>query len=290
MADISKRDFRAKVSRLKKAGLVSSIDARKAEPWSIGTSGATGKRKEKLSYWVNYYDDFLSGKESPVKLSKSEVKARAKLGEKHVGDIVLVQHGAGEKAKLEDGHVVLKSASGIERVQIPIEYHNLEQYLRDIAKDTDRINAMKSNREWFAFQFHGNGSYSVYRSIDDLIEDLQRYESIASSINKHSAKEMREQYRNLVIFKVGKSSKWENMRSEIEHTRKQAYSHKRYVKRIKPARQGAPEWKKKKRLESNRQASQANRDKMTAKQKKEYKAAAKKRAKKSRESSKKKKG
>lgn len=274
MAKQNLREFRSQVARLKKAGLISPVDARSATPGMLRTSG---KRKDTLKFWVAKYDDFLSGKATPVKLSKEELKIRKKMGETVVGDIALVTHSAGQTATRTKRGVSIKSADGIERVQIPVEYHNLEQWLRDAKKDSANIDRMKAGREWWAFQFHGRDSYMVYHDIDDLLEDLARYESIAQSLNTGSARDMNESYRNLAIFKVTGSTRWGKHKAQQVSERRQKYSAMKQKKRMKRLEDGPPA-KLARFHEQQAKAQQAYRDRLKGKELAKYKKAAKKRA------------
>lgn len=205
MADI--RQFRRAVSILKKKGLLSGtgkagfkLDARSVTP-------NTRFRGQKLSTLVNKYDDVVSGKVTPVKVpARSLAKFRRKYSTAE--GRVLVPHGAGQKATLEGDNIAIIDASGIVRVQIPVEYHNIRQYLRDIKRDHKTINKMKRDNEYFGIRFYGNHRGNFYRDIEDLITDLEKYESVVNSTSKISQEEI---FENLEIVRIGvrATRKWE---------------------------------------------------------------------------------
>lgn len=175
------------------------LDARSAQPkWKL-PNGRT------LQSVVNKYDDVISGKVTPVKVSPERAKQFRKAGFEVSNQRVLVSHSKNEKAVLERGEVVIKSTTGIERVQIPIPFHNLDQYLRDIAADSKRIDLMKRSNEYFGFRFYGNNSATLYSSIGLAIEDLQRYNSV---LNANTRYKQRDVYKNLEIVRVGRKAPW----------------------------------------------------------------------------------
>jgi hypothetical protein len=185
---------------LKKQGLLTGktasgkkIDARSALPnWKI--------KGKKLSTLVKKYDDVVSGKATAVKVPPKTLKQFRKTGFETANKRVIVPHSKGELAKLQQGQIAIRNKSGIERVQIPVEYHNLQQYLRDLRKNKALINSMKKRRELFGIRFYGGQRAMFYEDINDLLNDLDRYEDIqkyAQSPSKGA-----EIYRNLEILKM----------------------------------------------------------------------------------------
>jgi len=200
------RNFRKRVSVLKKQGLIpdrtargSKIDARSADPRYKLKGGKT------LGSLVNKFDDVATGKATALKVSKEQVSRFKKAGYETTGGKVIVPHSATEKATVERGEVVIKSRSGIERIQIPIPFQNLTQYLNDIQKDKARINAMKRRNEYFGFKFFGNNSSALYQDIGHAIEDLARYSAVAAANTRIKQQEI---YRNLEIVRVARSANW----------------------------------------------------------------------------------
>lgn len=272
MAKNELKKFRHEIAVLKKKGLIDNVDARSVTPTT------------KLKKLVDRFDDVLSGKATPVKLSKSETKNLKEAGYDVYKGRVLFPHSAGEKVGVSHGHAKTRQPNGIERVTIPIPYHKLDSYLKDIAKNEKTIGDMKKKDEYFAFRFHGHKSIAIYRDIDLLIEDLERYHDIQNSIRTGNSKDMNEAYRNLEIYKVHRARNWDNAPNPTSHRKS---SNKAKYKRAKKKLKSAPEWKKRLERERNAEKQQRFRDSMSATEKQVYKKEAKKRAKRSRKNQKK---
>lgn len=195
------RDFRKKVALLKRQGLVASrVDARSAFPsWkSDGT---------KLSTLINKYDDVVSGKVTAVKVDPKTLSQYRAAGYETSKGHVMVPHAEEETARRIGKTIVIKNKSGIERIQIPIEYHNAVQYLRDIRKNQKLIDAMKYKNEAWGFRvrsakYKGIGGYSTayYTEIDLLIDELERYD-IANEGNG-------DLFDGLEIFRISNRNEW----------------------------------------------------------------------------------
>jgi hypothetical protein len=233
------RDFRSKVARLKELGLVSDVDARSAYP--------TWKRDGvKLSTLVDRYDDVLSGKVTPVKTSRLKTEV-AKNYPKSKGK-TLVSHSADEKVRVEAGAVVIESkVKGITRVDIPIPFHNAEQWARDVKKNQTQIDRLKKQNEWFGFRFGDNRSHQIFRDIDLLIEYLTEYEDF-----QNVSTNPRDDAISLEIVKItnggtGGTKRWfSELESRPRGRRVQSKeARRRWYKRAKLR----PGWKKKRREE-----------------------------------------
>lgn len=221
---------------LKKKGLLpartqtgTKLDARSALPnWKV-----KGKRLDTL---VKKYDDVASGKATALKVAPSELKKFRKIGFETAQGRVVVPHSKIETAKISKGQVAIKSKSGIERVQLPVEFHNLNQYLNDAEKNAALIDSMKKNNEFFGVRFYGGQRAKFYSSIHGLIENLKHYESIKQYTGK--AKQL-EIYQNLEVIKMTRPAA---MRVEDEiHERKRAMSkayNRRHAKRVAARRKG----------------------------------------------------
>jgi hypothetical protein len=192
LADI--RDFRRSVSVLKKQGLLgdAKIDARSVLP----SSKVRGKRLDTL---IKKYDDVVSGKVTALKVPPSELKKFRASGFETAQGRVLVPHTKGEIAKVRAGQVAITNKTGIERVQLPVEFHNLKQYLEDIKKNATLIDRMKRNNEYFGIRFFGGQRANFYGDIQLLLRDLERYEDIQKRASKAKQAEI---YRNLEIIKI----------------------------------------------------------------------------------------
>jgi hypothetical protein len=230
------KDFRHAVSVLKKQGLLTGrtasgkkIDARSALPdWKI--------KGKKLSTLVKKYDDVVSGKATAVKVPPKTIKQFRKTGFETANKRVIVPHSKGELAKLQKGQIAIRSKSGIERVQIPVEYHNLQQYLRDLRKNKALINSMKKKRELFGIRFYGGQRAMFYENIEDLLDELDRYEDVQKYAQSPS--KAAEIYRNLEILKMNEHGTDQVERQVQERKRKRSKEYnrrqaKRYRQRVK---------------------------------------------------------
>ena len=270
------RKFRHEISILKHKGIITGVDARSVQP--------TPALRKKIAR----FDDVLSGKSTPVKLSKNETANMKAAGYDVFKGRVLFPHSAGEKVGVSHGHARVRQPNGVERVTIPVQYHKLDSYLRGIQKNEKAIDAMKQKNEFFAFRFYGHQSNAVYRTIDLLVDDLERYQRIeAARSPTSSAQEMNEIYRNLEVVKVHRSRDW-GQQAERNRTERGVYNPAHY-KRAKRARK-INRFKSEAYLERQKVASQTYRDNLNAKDKAAYKVGSKKRAKKSRRKNANKKG
>jgi len=267
------RKFRHAVSVLKKQGLIpASIDARSAIP-------SKTVRGKSLSTLVRKYDDVLSGKQTALTVPPSKLKAYRKAGFSTTQNSkILVPHSATEKARLNRaGEVSIKSKAGIERVQIPVPYHRLSQYLKDIARDHKRIDAMKRKNEYFGFRFFGNNT-NLYSDILSAIESISKYATI---LNTKSRAKQQEIYQNLEIVTVGNPAKWtfpgeRRAKDKAEYRRKRLRKFRKNLKHKSLSKQEAYR-------ADNAERQKAYREKLkrSPRKLKQYKDAGKKRAAKS---------
>lgn len=271
------KDFRHRVSVLKKQGLLPSktqagrpLDARYADPrWKV--------KGKSLGSLVNKFDDVSSGKATALKVPQKTLRAYKKAGYETSSGRVIVPHSATEKATVRQGQIVVKSKSGIERVQIPIPFQNLEQYLTDIQKNQRLIDAMKKRGDYFGFKFFGNNSSEIHSNIDSLIEHLRQYSTV-----QHANTRMKQQeiYRNLEIVRIRKDANWifPGDRRRLGSKAARAKRQQKFRKRLK--RKPAAIKARYRRAAADRQ--KAYRDRLKGQAKKDYKKKAKKRAKRSR--------
>jgi len=195
------REFRRAVSVLKKQGLISGktssgqkIDARSALPnWKV--------KGKKLSTLVKKYDDVVSGKATAIKVPPATLSKFRKTGFETANKRIIVPHTKSEIAKFKGGEIAISNVSGIERVQIPVEYHNLKQYLQDIRKNKVLINRMKRKSEYFGIRLFGGQRAVFYSDISILLDDLERYEDIEKITSKAKQAEI---YQNLEIIRMNK--------------------------------------------------------------------------------------
>lgn len=267
-----KRTFRHSVSILKKQGLIpSSIDARSALP-------DQKSRGKKLSTIVRRFDDIISGKATAVKLPPAVLKQHRKSGDETAYGKLIVPHSATQKATVHGGHVVIKSRSGIERVQLPIEFKNVKQYLKDIQKHEADINRLKGPKEYFAIRFHGGQRANAYSSISQLLADLSKYEAIQNSRSR--AKQL-EFYKGLEIVRMSSSA-----HAKFERELEASKPARQKAARKKARRRKGPNYLRKLRSKQAERAK-AFRSTLTGAKLEKYKAAARKRALKAKKKSKK---
>ena len=219
---------------LKKQGLLPTgkkVDARSALPnWKI--------KGKKLSTIVKKYDDVVSGKATAVKVTASQLKQFRKTGFETANKRVLVPHSKSEIAKLKQGQVTITNKSGVERVQLPIEYHNLRQYLTDIRKNAPVINKLKKKNEYFGIRFFGGQRAMFYSNIQQLLDDLERYEDIRKVTSKLKQQEI---YHNLEILRMnepGASGVSERIRTRKKRMSKEY--NRRHAKRQRKLMKNRP--------------------------------------------------
>lgn len=271
------KDFRTRVSVLKKQGLLpkttskgNKLDARYAAPsWKVN-----GKS---LGSIVKKYDDVASRKATAVKVSRKKFTEFKKAGYETAAGRVIIPHSATDKATVSGGEVVIKSRSGIERIQIPIPFQNLNQYLTDIQKDAARINKMKRRNEYFGFKFFGNNSSTLYSDISFAIEDLARYSAVVAATSRIKQQEI---YRNLEIVRVSRSANWvfPSQRRTIATKKRNRERLRKFRKKLKRKPEAVQEAYK----EGSKNRMRAYRKRLHNGRLKAYKAAARKRAAKSR--------
>lgn len=210
-----------KIARvLKSQGIGAPIDTRKAiQPGMI-------RGGKSLREWSDKLDPVLSGKAEIFRQSKTSEKGYRKTYERahvtdartgKVDDILIVPHSADERAALTpDGKIVISHPAGMERVQIPVEYHKLEQWL----KDARHQKYLKEGYQGFGFRLFGNSSI-YFRNIGQLWSKFIAYESVQDAIHG-SKNEQREMYRNFELLRVTSHEKWEKQRQQNIATNKAA--------------------------------------------------------------------
>lgn len=247
------------------------VDARSAYPkWK-----SDGKSLKSL---VVKYDDIVSGKVTAVKVESKALKQFRAVGYEISKGRVLVPHSEEETARrVAGGRIVIKNKSGIHRIQIPVQYHDLEEYLSAIEKNHKLVNSMKANNEHWGFRirekgYKGPGGYSmtIYRDIRRAIEDLHKYEIVEKP---------NEFFAGLEIFTISKPSEWYKRVEEQTQYRRSGKGSKRNVRTAK-------KWRKKNRRNPRVRAKHAEderkrRAKLKGKKKEEYMKKARKRAMKS---------
>lgn len=268
------KDFRHKVGLAKKKGLISKIDARSARPEMM----RQGNRLDKL---VAKFDDVISGKAGAVEVSDKQLRQYRKSGYETIGKRVIIPHSATEKASItRKGYIQVKeSKSGIKRVELPIPFHNLEQFVRDGEAQGRVLDNLKGGRKYWAYKFNGFNSYSTYERLDLLFSELS--EGTASGLNlmeiAHEAtpRQQKEVYQNLTFFAIPDYSSWPT-RNIGKQSRPSAQARKRYRRRIKNTLAG-----ERQRVQ-DAAAHKQWRSKLSGAELEKYKRKARKRAKKAR--------
>jgi hypothetical protein len=281
MADL--REFRKSVSVLKKQGLLPNkigrkkLDARKALP-DMKVKG------KKLSTLVRKYDDVVSGKLTAVKVPPASLRQYRKAGFETASNRVLVPHTKTETAKFTKKNIIvvpIKNKFGVERIQIPVEFRNLKKYLTDIRRESTLIDSMKRKNEYFGIRFYGGQRANFYSTIDLLLEDLIRYESIETATNMVRAKQQ-EIYKNLEIVRITQrgAKNIEHHLKERKRRMSKAYN-RRHAKRVYEARKAKGPAVMNAYRRKQAEASKAYRARLKGTKKTAYKRKAKKRAAKS---------
>jgi hypothetical protein len=272
------KTFRHNVAILNKKGVLSGTDARKAKPFWV----RQGKRLDKL---VESYDDVTSGKAEAVKVDAKQLRQYKKSGYETRKGRVIIPHAATERVSVTPkGHIKVKeSKSGIKRIEIPIPFHNLEQWVRDGKKQGEQLDSLKGGRPYWAYKFHGHNSYATYTRLDILFDELSV--GTASGLNlmdmaeQSTRKQQNEIYQNLTLFAVPSRDAWAH-RNISERSATTSASRKRRRKRIKNTELGV-----RARARDN-EAHKQWRLKLKGSKLNEYKRKAKARAKKSRKNKK----
>lgn len=268
----SKREFRHAISVLKKQGLVSSkIDARKA----VVSMKDHGKRLDTL---VSKYDDVLSGKVQAIKVPDRDLKALRKQGFETAAKRVLVPKTKSEVAKFHGGQIKIESASGQQRVIVPVQFHNLEQYLTDLRKQAPLINKMKREGEFFGIRFKGGQRANFYSSIQQLLDDLSKYSFVMNMPGKAGQAEI---FQNLEIMRISRRGalKVEAEVSERKSPQSKAYARKH--SKIQHAKTMRNPLRAARRQTQKAEWSRRYRASLKGKAKAKYKKDARKRSKKS---------
>lgn len=281
MANI--KDLRHAIAVLKKRGLITGttkagfpIDARSIQPGTI----INGKRADAIA---RKFDDVVSGKVTPVKVPESKLKVYRKQGYETAHGRVLVPHSAGQKVFVEKGVIGTRDAAGIERLTLPVEFHNIPRYLRDLRKNAAAINAMKNRNEWFGIRFYGNHRANFYRDIQGVLDALSQYDTLGNPPASHSKQV--EIFQNLEILRISPRSthQWEETATAKHQRQSKEYNRKRqkeYRKRIKRG----PAYKRREYLDAQAKRNREYRKRLKKNNPSKYNRnlkAARKRAKKS---------
>lgn len=150
-----------------------------------------------------------------------------------------------------------------EVLDLGIPYKNLKNWMSRV-KQSKSLNDLKTEDEFFAFKLGDNGSYEVFDTIQEMIDYMRHYDSIAKP-----RKEQDEFYQALTIVRfnempedwhpsaeLAKQRKQENRRRHMRHLRAIGKSigspeqDKRYRKNLTPEKRA--EYKEKARLRARK--------------------------------------
>jgi hypothetical protein len=182
---VSLREFRKAVSKLKKQGLVSKrLNVRKATPDKKVNGG-----RVKLSTLVKKFDDVISGKATAIKATKS-LSTYRKLGFETAKGRVIVPHTATEQVGITPtGEIFTRQkGTGIRKIEVPVEYHKLDQYLVDILANAEKLNKRLDENEYFGFTYFGHRSTELYSNIEMLIAKIREYKSTREALRHPRSK------------------------------------------------------------------------------------------------------
>lgn len=217
------KDFRRALAVLKRQGLVENVDARSAYP-SWKRNGKT------LGSLVEKFDPIVEGKASAVQVPAKVLRKYQAAGRETTKGKVIEPHGLDETAYYDPKTeaIIIKHKSGIERIQIPVPFHNLEQWANDVKRNSRQINALKSGTESFGFRYFGNNGSEFFGSIGLFIDFIRQYSSFEHALTHGKGANV---YKNLEILRLNRSAmgKWITP-SERHHKQSKEYSRKQQAK------------------------------------------------------------
>lgn len=213
--------FRRDVSTLKKAGILpASIKVRSATPSKI--SGG-----KPLKEWVKKFKAATPSGNNTAQIikvkpdqartfSRLDYVTDARRGKPATHIMVPAAHGA--KVSIDDeNRIHVRNPNGIETIHLPVEYHNLAQYITDVMANEKQINAMKDRNEEFGFQLYGSNSRRGFSSIRKLFDYLMGYQSTAHLLRQRRSKDAREMIQNLIIVKGPEPAIYDFTKGERKH-------------------------------------------------------------------------
>jgi hypothetical protein len=211
-------EFRKDLYALKKAGVVpKSVNTRTAIPSTVIHSSGTGK-KQKIQTAREAVKKFKAATPSKnageiVTVSRKEALQFKKLGYTIQGDKVVIPRAPSEKVSInKQGQVrVIDTRNGVERIYLPVEYHNLPQYLHDLHDNSKEIQRMKRANERFGFKLRGYNSHRTFRDFNQMIDYFAAYQSVEVAIDEDDPEQQRELYEILEIVKIPSGKQYEFM-------------------------------------------------------------------------------
>lgn len=221
------RSFRHKVAILKKQGVIApgEVDARSIYPSKLYHGQAIKNVVEK-------YDAIASGKATAVKVPTGFLRKYRKAGSETVSGRVIAPHSEGEKAifKPKQGGIVSVNKYGIQKVSIVMPYQSVESYFSTMEANAEKINATKTENEWFGFSMFGHNSMHYYANIQMLLEDLRKYQAFQNPLSRRSTEKI---LQNIQIFKLPARFSWPAKPKPVRNRAAQSAKKKRYRNRLK---------------------------------------------------------
>lgn len=188
------REFRSKVSALKKAGLVSKrTDARKQKP--------TRYMKAK----VKALAPVLSGEMTGVKVGRDILERYKQGGFKIINGRVMVNKDHDEIALAKKGELIalrkISKAFPFEKIVMPYRISTMTAFFEEARKsppDPVIFASRKNAPEYWAFTYYGWNSLQTFEDLGLLAETLEHY----SSVEGASAEDLTEIFSNFVLYRT----------------------------------------------------------------------------------------
>lgn len=221
------KQFRHNIAVLKKKGLISKkYDARSVTPTKY------------LNSVIKNFSDVLYGRAGVATVSKKKAGEYRAAGYKTSGKKVVVPKKEGERIHVSrKGNITTTryvQGGAIQIVDIPVPFHNLEQWLADISNP--QFEGLKSPTDRWAFRFHGYNSLGTFSTLEQLVRIMHMYQSgdIHKALDTGNPQKGEDVYRNLSIVKIKRGQKWERSPSRgpsPEAKARQAMARKKYQQR-----------------------------------------------------------
>lgn len=190
-----KKQFRKKVSALKKSGLISKkVDARRANPTKALTNA------------IKTFGDVIDKTARVFKVSADKAKQYAKMGYRvKRGRVALPKDDGGyvptrgrDKGLIKETKQVGEGPR-ITRTVFPSTASNLHDFLAEL-EDNPKYQNLKDG-ESFGIRFFGWNLSESFTDLEDLLEFFERYQAIETAISR--AKDKTEVINNIEIVKIG---------------------------------------------------------------------------------------
>lgn len=226
------REFRSQVATLKRQGILSrKYDARSVAP------------SKYLKSVVREFRDVAMGAAKTVKAPRELRQRYADAGYKvRAGRIVMPVPSPKSVVRAGKDRIIIrapKMGGEIEQVSFPVRFTEARSFLEGM-RGHPEFDQIKNPGERWAFTFYGRNSHATYDSLDDAIDDLDRYESIEAATDKGDAEGMRSIFQNLSFFRVKHASAWarspkQKRERTSEQKRRARERRRRHVERMSDA-------------------------------------------------------